>query len=111
MPKPSPFKVRRSTSVGVHIVKANEEKELDMTWLNFDQASVSKKLAVLQHAYNDQVVYVVGKEQMRISNETGFVRRVLLSAFLWIRENTRSKVQALNVDVDQLVEVGFVKQI
>ena len=91
--------------------KASEGKELDMTWLNFDQASVSKTLSVLQHSYNDQVVYVVGKEQMRISEGTGFARRVLLSAFLWIRENTRSKVQALNVDVVQLVEVGFVKQI
>ena len=91
--------------------EAENEKELDTTWLNFDQASVSKKLSTLQHAYNDQVVYVVGKEQMRINNETGFVRRILLSAFLWVRENTRSKVQALNVDVDQLVEVGFVKQI
>lgn len=85
------------------------EKELDTAWLNFDQATVSKKLAVLQRAYNDQVVYVIGKEQMRIKKETSIVRWIFLSAFLWIRDNTRSKVQSLNVEVDKLVEVGFVK--
>ena len=86
------------------------EKDTSVPWPSFDQASVSQKLMVLQRAYNDQVVYVVGKEQMRISPKTNIVRRVLLSAFLWLRENTRSKVQALNVEVDKLVEVGFVSK-
>ena len=88
---------------------AEQEKGHGVPWPSFDQASVSTKLATLQHAYDSQVVYVVGKEQMRISPKTNFVRRILLSAFLWLRENTRSKVQALNVEVDKLVEVGFVK--
>ena len=86
------------------------EKDTALPWPSFDQTSVSQKLVVLQRAYNDQVVYVVGKEQMRISPETNIVRRVLLSAFLWLRENTRSKVQALNLEVDKLVEVGFVSK-
>lgn len=72
---------------------------------------MSQKLADLQRAYNSQVVYVVGKEQLRISPKTNFVRKILLGAFVWLRENTRSKVQALNVEVDKLVEVGFVKEI
>lgn len=69
------------------------------------------RLGALQRAYDDQVVYIVGKEQMRIKDETNFMRRVLLSAFLWLRENTRSKVQSLNVEVERLVEVGFVKEV
>jgi KUP system potassium uptake protein len=90
---------------------AEQEKDYSMPWPSFDQASVSKKLSDLQRAYSSQVVYVVGKEQMRISPKTNFVRSILLGAFLWLRENTRSKVQALNVEVDKLVEVGFVKEI
>jgi KUP system potassium uptake protein len=90
---------------------AEHEKDAGMPWPSFDQASVSKKLSDLQRAYNSQVVYVVGKEQMRIGPKTNFARSILLGAFLWLRENTRSKVQALNVEVDKLVEVGFVKEI
>ena len=87
-----------------------QEKGLGVPWPSFDQASVSKKLADLQCAYDNQVVYVVGKEQLRISPKTSIVHRVLLAAYVWLRENTRSKVQALNVEVDKLVEVGFVKE-
>ena len=78
---------------------------------SFEQMQVSAKLAELQRAYNSQVVYVVGKEQMRISESTPLLRRVALSAFLWLRDNTRTKVQALNLAVDKLIEVGFVKEV
>jgi hypothetical protein len=87
------------------------EKYGCMSRPSFNQGSLSQKIADLQRAYNSQVVYVVGKEQVRISPQTNFARRILLQAFLWLRENTRSKVQALNVGVDRLVEVGFVKQV
>ncbi|KAL8743680.1 MAG: hypothetical protein Q9184_008084, partial [Pyrenodesmia sp. 2 TL-2023] len=73
-----------------------------------------QELSSLQSAYQDQVVYVVGKEQMRILEVTGckprgWCRRIALAAFLWLRSNTGSKIANLNVDVDKLVEVGFVK--
>lgn len=73
-----------------------------------------QELMSLQSAYEDQVVYVVGKEQMRILEVTGckprgWCRRIALAAFLWLRSNTGSKIANLNVDVDKLVEVGFVK--
>jgi KUP system potassium uptake protein len=54
----------------------------------------------------------VGKEQMRIREDQGlkgWTRRIALSAFLWLRENTGSRVRNLNVDVEKLVEIGFVK--
>lgn len=68
----------------------------------------------LESAYQHQVVYIVGKEQMRIREDhglQGWTRRIALSAFLWLRENTGSRVRNLNVDVDKLVEIGFVKVI
>lgn len=76
------------------------------------QVLVSERLAELESAYLDQVVYVVGKEQMRIREDggiKGWTRRILLSAFLWLRGNTGSKVANMNLDVEKLVEVGFVK--
>jgi KUP system potassium uptake protein len=78
---------------------------------SLEQMHVSEKLADLHRAYESQVVYVVGKEQMRIVEDTPLFRRVALNAFLWLRDNTRSKVQALNLATDKLIEVGFVKEV
>lgn len=78
-----------------------------------DQHNLARHLlASLDAAYVEQVVYVVGKEQMRIRQDQGikgFVRKLLMGAFLWMRVNTGSKVSGLNIDVDKLVEIGFVK--
>lgn len=76
------------------------------------QILASQHLAALESAFSDQVVYVVGKEQMRVREDRGFkgwTRQLALSAFLWLRGNTGSKVANMNVDVEKLVEVGFVK--
>lgn len=57
---------------------------------------------------------MVGKEQMRVREGgglTGWIRRLTLELFLWLRGNTGSRVAALNLEVDKLVEVGFVKEV
>lgn len=76
------------------------------------QDIVRHRLNVLQGAFDDQVVYIVGKEQMRVRHDRhikGWARRTVLGAFLWLRGNTGSKVSNMNIDVEKLVEVGFVK--
>ena len=84
---------------------------------NNNQHRVRQSLAALQAAYDDQVVHIVGKEQMRIretqgwGNVRGAGRKIALAAFLWLRSNTGSKVANMNLDVEKLVEVGFVKVI
>ena len=78
------------------------------------QNSVQHRLDRVEAAYNDQITYVVGKEQMRIRegpHAKDWIRRITLAAFLWLRGNTGSKVANLNVDVDKLVEIGFVKMV
>ena len=104
-------RVRFTEEDGESLSPSESGPEMKIDIPTLDQIEVAKKLATLQNAYNDQVVYVVGKEQMRIRDDTGIFRRLALSAFLWLRENTRSKVQALNVEVEKLVEVGFVKEV
>ena len=76
------------------------------------QDLVRHRLQILEGAYDDQVVYIVGKEQMRVRHDRqvkGWARRIVLGAFLWLRGNTGSKVSNMNIDVEKLVEVGFVK--
>ncbi|KAB5570738.1 potassium transporter-domain-containing protein [Coniochaeta sp. 2T2.1] len=95
------------------------------------------ELVTLRRAVEAQIVYVLGKEAMRIRRRGGggdgeeegkqghgvkgirdvggwvrnATRRVLLGTFLWIRENSRAKLADLDIDVDKLVEVGFLKEI
>ncbi|KAI9777237.1 MAG: hypothetical protein M1839_008967 [Geoglossum umbratile] len=75
--------------------------------------------SILDSAFRSQVVYIVGKEQLKITplplgasslTVGGLLRRLSLNSFIWIRELTRSKVQEMNVPVELLVEVGFVKE-
>jgi KUP system potassium uptake protein len=78
--------------------------------------SVRRELDALERAEAAQVVYVTGKQVMRIRRGGGNVvargiRRFLLEVFLWIRENSRAKLADLNIDPDNLVEVGFVEEI
>ncbi|KAL1644164.1 hypothetical protein SLS58_004444 [Diplodia intermedia] len=74
--------------------------------------TVPDRLAALDSAYATQVVYIVGKEQLRLlETENGLFKRVVLGIFLWFRENTRAKVAKMNIPVDKLVEVGFVREI
>lgn len=72
---------------------------------------ITASLVKLQQAYDHQVLYIIGKEQMKIKTGTGIWRSLLLRAFLWMRDNTRTKIANLKVEVDRVIEVGFVKDI
>lgn len=73
--------------------------------------AVAAELARLDRAYAAKIMYVVGKGQMRTRAGTPIFRRVVLSTFLWIRDNTRAKIANLRLAMDRVVEVGFVKDI
>jgi KUP system potassium uptake protein len=72
---------------------------------------IGAELAKLEEAYDHRVLYIIGKEQMKIKANANIFRKVLLSAFLWIRDNTRTKIANLRVPTDRVIEVGFVKDI
>jgi len=75
------------------------------------EESISMDLVKLQQAFDRQVLYIIGKEQMKIKPGTGIWRRTLLKAFFWLRDNTRTKVANLRVQPDRVIEMGFVKEI
>lgn len=74
-------------------------------------STTSSRLEALEGAFNHKVLYITGKEQMKISPGTNIVRRFFLHVFLFIRENTRTKIASLDVPMDRVIEVGFVKDI
>ena len=78
---------------------------------NWNGDDLPAQLAKLDEAYAHQVLYIIGKEQMKVKIGTSIFRKVLLHAFLWIRDNTRTKIANLRVPMDRVFEVGFVKDI
>ncbi|KAJ5160073.1 potassium transporter 19 [Penicillium canariense] len=73
--------------------------------------SDTEELDALHRAWRSQVIYIVGKEQLKIAAKTNIVRQLFLWVFLWMRDSSRTKIQHLNVETDRVVEVGFVKEI
>jgi len=72
---------------------------------------VAAELARLDRAYASKIMYIVGKEQMKVQGSSSIWRKIVLSIFLWIRDNTRAKIANLRLAMDRVVEVGFVKEI
>lgn len=75
------------------------------------EASIAASLETLEKAYTHEVLYIIGKEQMRVKPKTNIFRTLLLNTFLFLRENTRSKISSLKVQRDRVIEVGFVKDV
>ena len=73
--------------------------------------STATALAKLEEAYSHQVLYIIGKSQLKVGPTSNHFRKVLLHCWLWIRENTRTKIASLKVPMDRVFEVGFIKDI
>ncbi|KAB8278662.1 potassium transporter-domain-containing protein [Aspergillus minisclerotigenes] len=76
-----------------------------------DGGRYDTSLTKLEDAYNHGVIYITGKEQMRIKKSKNYFRRIVLWVFLWIRENTRAKIASLGLATEKVIEVGFLKDI
>lgn len=69
------------------------------------------ELDTVERAFAAQTTYVMGKEQMKVRPGSNILRAMILELFLWIRENSRTKMASMNIPTESLVEVGFVKEI
>lgn len=81
----------------------------DQTLARYRRISVRHRLSALQSLYEDQVVYIVGKEHMRINQYSNWGRKIALSTFLWLKNNTGKRVENMKLETERSVEVGFIK--
>jgi KUP system potassium uptake protein len=91
--------------------EANSTVESDKGASPSEEAINTLDLAELQEAYNHRVLYIIGKEQMKVRPNSAFWRVALLKVFLFLRDYSRTKMQNLKIDTDKLVEIGFVKEV
>lgn len=110
-PTPRPMTNGMSTSDSITPPSSTTSSSTSAAATTEAQTLVAHRLDTLQAAFQAQVVYIVGKEQMRIRKGTSIWRRVTLAAYLWLRENTRGKMAAMHIPTDKLVEVGFIKEV
>ncbi|KAK0730943.1 potassium uptake protein [Lasiosphaeris hirsuta] len=108
-----------ATATAQQSTSAEEEKDGDERHKEGDSQipvelrdeKVAAELGRLDRAYAAKIIYVVGKEQMRVRGNSSIGRKAILSIFLWIRDNTRAKIANLRLAMDRVVEVGFIKEI
>ncbi|CZT03000.1 probable HAK-1 potassium transporter [Rhynchosporium graminicola] len=108
--RPSTSQVHKAQEVVFTTLPRDDEKRHAVKSLATEE-TIAADLAKLQHAFDRQVLYIIGKQQMRVKTGTGWWRRAMLHAFLWLRDNTRTKIANLRVQPDRVVEVGFVKEV
>lgn len=78
---------------------------------NAAEISALDPLSLLEAAYKHRILYIVGKQEMHVQRGRSIWRWLVLKTFLFMRENSRGKIQNLKVPTDRLVEIGFVKAI
>jgi len=71
-----------------------------------------RRIAALDTAFAQQVLYIFGKEELQIPS-TGYniFQKLFLSGFLLMRNSTNEKVTSLKIPMDKLVEVGFIREL
>lgn len=76
----------------------------------------AQEMSVLNAATSAQVLYILGKQMLRVGYDRdqrfwkrNFLRDWMLEVFLWVRENSRTKMASLDMDYNQLVEIGYIK--
>ncbi|KAF7455617.1 Kup K+ transporter [Pyrenophora tritici-repentis] len=74
-------------------------------------STTSSRLEKLERAFNREVLYIIGKEQMKVKPGSSLIRMMFLEAFFFLRENSRAKIASLSVSMDKVIEVGFVKDV
>lgn len=108
----TPTESTAASATGSDIAPVSTEKTFTPQGVHEVDKATARRVVALDEAYKSQVVYVVGKEELRLLKESNNVfKRIVLGAFLWIRENTRAKIAQMNIPVEKLVEVGFVKEL
>lgn len=79
-----------------------------------DEASIPlTSRAGFEHSSSGQksITYIVGRDKLAASKESGRIRRGLLGMFIWLKNHENTKLSVLKVPGDRTVEVGFSKDI
>ncbi|KAF2838970.1 putative potassium transporter 5 [Patellaria atrata CBS 101060] len=109
---PTPHHASSSSSEPIDIHSTSAATLAPRTVDALCESDISRRVHLLDAAYAKQVVYVVGKEELRLLVEkNNRLKRMVLGVFLWVRSNSRSRIAQMRVPVEKLVEVGFVREI
>ena len=97
----------------LHVTRRSTSTAADSSSISSKQHSpeIQQELDAIEQAFEGQMTYIMGKEQMKIRPGSHLPRRIFLGLFLWIRDLTRTKMASLDLPIENLVEVGYLKEI
>jgi len=73
---------------------------------------IQRRLETLDSAYRSQTIYMLGKEHLKMPDRSSNIfKRILLGAYLFMRDSTGEKVVAFRIPMNKMVEVGFIKEL
>ncbi|KAF2473678.1 potassium transporter [Lindgomyces ingoldianus] len=97
--------------LGSDIPSSSDPSTMQASTPSSNGPTTTSRLSALERAFNHEVLYIIGKEQLKVKAGTNLVRAILLKAFLFLRENTRTKIASLKIPTEKIIEVGFVKDV
>jgi KUP system potassium uptake protein len=62
-------------------------------------------------AFQERHVYIIGHDRLRVRKENGILRRLVIGVFIRLRALSRSKIADIQIPIEDLIEIGFVKEI
>lgn len=98
-----------SSSVSNHTSQVHQTRASDDD--DAGDAGTNARLVALDRAYGFPPLYVAGNQRLRTSLSYNIVKRVFLDLFLWVRDNTGGKIERWNLPIENLVQVGFVREL
>ena len=88
----------------------------DLSSSDQDSKVTHHEMTTLENAYRHKVLFILGKEELKIRPIQGYnpakiLRTVLLGIYVYVRDNTRSRMANLTLPIDKVIEVGFFKEL
>ncbi|KAK6362611.1 hypothetical protein TWF730_000067 [Orbilia blumenaviensis] len=76
-----------------------------------ESSSLNSERTALSSAFEEQVVFLLGKQRLVEHRDRSEVSKVPLAFYTWLREQTTNKVNFLGLPIDQVVEIGTITEI
>ncbi|KAF3924523.1 hypothetical protein ABW21_db0203111 [Orbilia brochopaga] len=76
-----------------------------------ETTSLTSEHTTLSSAFEEQVVFLLGKQRLIERNDRNLLSKVVLARYNWLREQTINKVNFLGLPIDQVVEIGSITAI
>lgn len=96
---------------GIQFASEDEISQVRQRHGLIETTSLTSEKTSLSSAFEEQVVFLLGKQRLTERKDRDIVTRILLARYNWLREQTINKVNFLGLPIDQVTEIGSITEI